>query len=41
MKGLGTIIVCMAVLYGVDAILFHSWYAALATDMINNVYTRW
>jgi len=41
MMRLGATLVCIAVLYGVDALVFDGRYAAGASRVISEVYTHW
>jgi hypothetical protein len=40
MMRLGAALVCVAVLYSVDALMFHGWYADAVTRVIAELYAH-
>jgi hypothetical protein len=41
MKSLGAVVVCVAVLYVVDATWFDGWYFAVVSQMLTTFYVQW
>jgi hypothetical protein len=41
MMKFGAAFVCIAVLYGVDALMFDGWYVAGLTRMLSEIYVHW
>jgi hypothetical protein len=41
MKCLGATAVCLAVVYGIDAIWFHGWYFASLNYVISGIHEQW
>jgi hypothetical protein len=41
MKQLTALVICCAVLYGIDAALFSGWYASGLQSAVHEVYVRW
>jgi hypothetical protein len=41
MKQLTALVVCCAILYGIDAFLFNGWYVSGLEDTAHEVYVRW
>jgi hypothetical protein len=41
MKHLSSLAVCLAILYGIDALCFDGWYFAAVNRAIMEIYVRW